>query len=88
MAITKFDSNNAQVQGTFEKAKGFINIYLIMKSGKKRQLGAIRLLESDSIQNTIYQRLVEETLTVEELLSKLDFSFNPVTEVSEEDLDF
>lgn len=59
------------VPGNWEKAKGFLNIYLPSKDGKKRKVGSIALRESKLLENQILTFLEADEANLPKLSSKL-----------------
>ena len=63
------------VPGNWERAKGFLNIYLPSKDGKRRKVGAIALRESKLIENQILGFLEADEGNLEKLVAKLIFEY-------------
>ena len=63
------------VPGNWERAKGFLNIYLPSKDGKRRKVGAIALRESKLIENQILTFLEADEGNLEKLVGKLIFEY-------------
>lgn len=63
------------VPGNWERAKGFLNIYLPSKDGKRRKVGAIALRESKLIENQILGFLEADEGNLEKLVVKLIFEY-------------
>ena len=63
------------VPGNWERAKGFLNIYLPSKDGKRRKVGAIALRESKLIENQILSFLEADEANLPKLASKLIFEY-------------
>ena len=59
------------VPSNWEKAKGFLNIYLPSKDGKKRKVGSIALRESKLLENQILSFLEADEANLPKLSSKL-----------------
>ena len=59
------------VPSNWEKAKGFLNIYLPSKDGKKRKVGSIALRESKLLENQILTFLEADEANLPKLSSKL-----------------
>ncbi len=59
------------VPGNWEKAKGFLNIYLPSKDGKRRKVGSIALRESKLLENQILSFLEADEANLPKLSSKL-----------------
>lgn len=83
-----FINSNNTTEKSFEKATGFINIYISMKNGNKKKLGAIPLKESDTLQNRILELMKSPTGDLNEVVKKMEFDFHLVQEAKEEDFDF
>ena len=66
------------VPGNWERAKGFLNIYLPSKDGKRRKVGAIALRESKLIENQILGFLEADEGNLEKLVVKLIFEYQSV----------
>ena len=66
------------VPGTWERAKGFLNIYLPSKDGKRRKVGAIALRESKLLENQILTFLEADEANLPKLSSKLIFEYQSV----------
>ena len=63
------------VPGNWERAKGFLNIYLPSKDGKRRKVGAIALRESKLIENQILGFLEADEGNLDKLVVKLIFEY-------------
>ena len=63
------------VPGNWERAKGFLNIYLPSKDGKRRKVGAIALRESKLVENQILGFLEADEGNLEKLAVKLIFEY-------------
>ena len=63
------------VPGNWEKAKGFLNIYLPSKDGKRRKVGAIALRESKMLENQILGFLEADEANLAKLSDKLVFEY-------------
>ena len=63
------------VPGNWERAKGFLNIYLPSKDGKRRKVGAIALRESKLVENQILGFLEADEGNLEKLVGKLIFEY-------------
>ena len=59
------------VPGNWEKAKGFLNIYLPPKDGKTRRAGSVALRESKALENQILTFLEADEGNLTKLSSKL-----------------
>ena len=59
------------VPSNWEKAKGFLNIYLPSKDGKRRKVGSIALRESKLLENQILSFLEADEANLPKLSSKL-----------------
>ena len=70
------------VSGGWERAKGFLNIYLPSKDGKRRKVGAIALRESKLIENQVIGFLEADEGNLEKLVAKLIFEYQS-TEANE-----
>ena len=80
MAFNKSSSAPASapaiaVPGNWERAKGFLNIYLPSKDGKRRKVGAIALRESKLVENQILGFLEADEGNLEKLVGKLIFEY-------------
>lgn len=64
-------------RGEFEKAVGFINLYLPTKGGQRRKLGTIALNASVVVQKQVFELLQADPDNLQKLLAKLDVEFNP-----------
>ena len=74
---TAATNNNAR---NFEKAKGFLNLYLPSRDGRRVKLGAIPLKESDERQKALIEALMADSNLVQAIISKLEIDFQPVVE--------
>ena len=63
------------VPGSWERARGFLNIYLPSKDGKRRKVGALALRESKLIENQILKFLEADEGNLEKLVAKLIFEY-------------
>lgn len=78
MGFNTGDSNNGNGngnnRGNFEKADGFLNLYLPGKNGRKK-LGAIALRKSNDNEAQLIAWLQEDPARVSVLLQKLEIDF-------------
>lgn len=61
----------ANTNSQWEKASGFINIYLPSKDGKRRKLGAIPLRSGKPAEKTLLEWLEADEGNISKLASKL-----------------
>ena len=64
-------NTSASNNSNWEKASGFINLYLPSKDGKRRKLGAIPLKMSKANEKALYEFLEADEGNVEKFASKL-----------------
>ena len=86
-----FNTNPAaapQAVPAFEKASGFINIYLPSKDGKRRKVGAIALRASKANEKQMLDFLDEDEGNIAKLAAKLivEYQSAVVTEAHSLDL--
>ena len=67
------------VPGQWEKAKGFLNIYLPSKDGKKRKVGSVALRESKALENQILAFLEADEGNLLKLSRKLVIEYQSAT---------
>jgi hypothetical protein len=67
----------APAAANWEKAAGFINLYLPSKDGAKRKLGAIPLRLSKANEKLLLDWLNEDASHVKTLAAKLIVEYNP-----------
>lgn len=72
--------NQTQTTGNsnFEKAAGFVNIYVPTKGGHRKKLGAIALKQSDALHKQIIDKLDNEE-SMQKLIQLLEFEFHTVS---------
>ena len=68
------------VPGNWEKAQGFINIYLPRKDGTQMKVGALALRASKNEEKQIFDYLVSSEENIQKLANKLVFEFRAVNE--------
>lgn len=83
--------NNGQQDRDFEKAKGFINIAIKLKSGDQVRLASVPLRESNMVEGQLAEWLTDALTRDERLLKlvteKLVLSYNPTRSAEELKLD-
>lgn len=73
--VTPF-GRRSQNQDNFQKADGFINIYLPTKGGKKRKLGSIALRKNTAANAKLVAWLEEDPTRITQLLASAEVSYN------------
>lgn len=59
------------VPGNWEKAKGFLNLSVMSKDGKKRKFGAVALRTSKALENQILEFLEADEANLAKFASKV-----------------
>lgn len=79
-----FNGNNAAPtqQVAFEKAKGFINLYLPGIDGDRIKIGAIALRESNDMENRLLA-VLSEADGLQKIANKVEFEYRAVKPMSE-----
>lgn len=88
MAFNTNAAPQAVANQAWEKAGGFINIYLPSKDGKRRKLGAIPLKASKATEKQLMDFLEEDEGNVQKMIAKLivEYQSAAVTEAHSLDL--
>lgn len=81
MAFKRNSENNDSNVAPFEKAAGFLNVYVEMADGSRKQVGGIKLMKSKALHEALLDMGDLEDLTV-------SCEMNVLTEQSASDFDF
>ena len=73
-------STTVAVPGNWEKAQGFINIYLPRKDGSQMKLGALALRISKNEEKQVLDYLASSEENIQKLANRLVFEFRAVNE--------
>lgn len=76
-----FNTNNAAAATSNDswKSQGFVNFYLVDKSGKERKVGAIGLKESKANEKQLMEFLEADPANVDHFASKLIVKYQSAT---------
>lgn len=81
-------TNNNGGNGNFEKATGFINVWVRNKNGTRRKLTGIPLREGRASEKALIERLQKDPEAIEALLNALELDYQPAEGDSDSAFDF